>query len=83
MNIKLFFEAIIKVLLGTLIIGLILFIPANTIEYWNGWLLIGLLFVPMFMAGIVMMIKAPELLKKRLNAKEKQGEQKQVVLLVQ
>ncbi len=81
MNIKLFFEAIIKVLLGILIIGLLLFLPAGTINYWNGWLLIGILFVPMFIAGIVMMIKSPELLKKRLNIKEKQGEQKQVVLL--
>ena len=81
MNIKLFFEAIIKVLLGILIIGLLLFLPAGTINYWNGWLLIGILFVPMFIAGIVMMIKAPELLKKRLNIKEKQGEQKLVVLL--
>ena len=81
MNIKLFFEAIMKVLLGILIIGLLLFLPAGTINYWNGWLLIGILFVPMFIAGIVMMIKSPELLKKRLNIKEKQGEQKQVVLL--
>ena len=80
MNIKLFSEAIMKVLLGILIIGLLLFLPAGTINYWNGWLLIGILFVPMFIAGIVMMIKSPELLKKRLNVKEKQGEQKQVVL---
>ena len=80
MNIKLFFEAIIKVLLGILIIGLLLFLPANTINYRNGWILIGLLFIPMFIAGIVMMIKSPELLKKRLNAKEKQDEQKRVIL---
>ena len=80
MNIKLFFEAIIKILLGILIIGLLIFLPAGTIDYWNGWLLMGILFVPMFIAGIVMMIKSPELLKKRLNVKEKQGEQKQVVL---
>ena len=80
MNIKLFSEAIMKVLLGILIIGLLLFLPAGTINYCNGWLLIGILFVPMFIAGIVMMIKSPELLKKRLNVKEKQGEQKQVVL---
>ena len=80
MNIKLFFEAIIKISLGILIIGLLIFLPAGTIDYWNGWLLMGILFVPMFIAGIVMMIKSPELLKKRLNVKEKQGEQKQVVL---
>ena len=81
MNTKLFFEAIIKILLGIIIIGLLIFFPAGTINYWNGWLLMGLLFIPMFIAGIVMMIKFPELLKKRLNLKEKQGKQKQVVLL--
>ena len=81
MNTKLFFEAIIKILLGIIIIGLLIFFPAGTINYWNGWLLMGLLFIPMFIAGIVMMIKSPELLKKRLNLKEKQGKQKQVVLL--
>ena len=80
MDIKLFFEAIIKFTLGFLIISLLLFIPANTLNYWNGWLFIGILFIPMFIAGIVMMIKSPELLKKRLNAKEKENEQKQVVL---
>lgn len=81
MNIKLFFEAIIKFILGVVIIGLLIFLPANTINYWNGWLFMGLLFIPMFIAGIVMMIKSPELLRKRLNAKEKQSEQKQVVKL--
>ena len=70
MNIKLFFEAIIKVILGFLIIALLLFIPANTIDYWNGWLFMGLLFIPMFIAGCVMMIKSPELLRKRLTATE-------------
>ena len=80
MNIKLFFQAIIKFMIGVLIVGLLLFVPANTINYWNGWLFMGLLFVPMFIAGIVMMIKSPDLLKKRLNAKEKENEQKQVLL---
>ena len=79
MNMKLFFQAIIKFVLGVLIIGALLFIPANTIYYWNGWLFMGLLFVPMFIAGIILMLKNPELLKKRLNAKEKENEQKQVV----
>ena len=79
MNIKLFFEAIIKFLLGVLIVGLLLFISANTINYWNGWLFMRLLFIPMFIAGIVMMIKEPNLLKSRLNAKEKESEQKEVV----
>lgn len=81
MKIKLFFQAIIKFIIGVLMIGLLLFIPANTLNYWNGWLFMGLLFIPMFIAGIVMMIKSPELLKKRLNAKEKEKEQKQVILL--
>lgn len=81
MKIKLLFEAIIKFLLGFFIIGLLLFLPANTIFYWNGWLLMGILFVPMFVAGIVMLIKSPELLKKRLNLKEREKEQKQVVVL--
>ena len=80
MNIKLFFQAIIKFILGVLIVGLLLFVPANTINYWNGWLFMGLLFIPMFIAGIVMMIKSPDLLKKRLNAKEKEKEQKEVLL---
>ena len=81
MNIKLFFEALLKFLLGIILIGLLIFIPANTIKYWNGWLFMGLLFIPMFIVGIVMMIKAPDLLKSRLDAKEKEGEQKTVVAL--
>ncbi len=79
MDIKLFFQAIIKFILGVLIIGLLLFVPANTINYWNGWLFMGLLFVPMFISGIILMIKNPELLRKRLNAKEKENEQKLVI----
>lgn len=81
MNIKLFFEAIIKIILGILLIGVLIFLPANTINYWNGWLLMGLLFIPMFIVGIIMMIKSPDLLKKRLKAKEKEEEQKLVILL--
>ncbi len=80
MDIKLFFEAILKFLLGILMVALLLFIPANSIAYWNGWLFIGILFIPMFLAGIILMIKNPELLRKRLNAKEKENEQKQVIL---
>jgi len=81
MNIKLFLEAIIKFILGVTIIGLIIFVPANTINYWNGWLFMMLLFIPMFLAGIFMMVKSPDLLRKRLNAKEKESKQKQVVKL--
>lgn len=79
MDIKLFFQAIIKFIMGVLLIGLLLFIPANTIYYWNAWLFLGLLFVPMFIVGIVLMTKNPELLRKRLNAREKENEQKQVI----
>ncbi len=81
MNIKLFLHAIIKYILGVLIIGSLIFIPANSFEYWNGWLFMGLLFIPMFVAGIVLMFKNPELLKKRLNSKEKEKEQKLVLIL--
>ena len=80
MNIKLFIQAIIKYIFGVLIVGSLLFIPANSFEYWNGWLFMGLLFIPMFVAGIILMIKNPELLRKRLYAKEKESEQKQVIL---
>ena len=80
MNIKLFLESIIKFIMGVLIIGLLIFVPANTLNYWNGWLFMGILFIPMFIAGIVMMIKSPDLLKKRLNAKEKENTQKQVII---
>ena len=80
MNIKLFLQAIIKYVLGVIIIGALLFAPANSFEYWNGWLFMGLLFIPMFIAGVILMIKNPELLRKRLNAKEKENEQKWVLL---
>lgn len=81
MNAKLFTQAIIKYALGVIIVGAIIFLPAGTIEYWNGWLFMGLLFIPMFIAGLILMAKNPELLKKRLNAKEKEAEQKHVVAL--
>lgn len=81
MNIKLFFEALLKFSLGLILIGLLIFIPANTIKYWNGWLFIGLLFIPTLIVSIVMMIKSPNLLRSRLNAKEKESEQKLVVAL--
>lgn len=80
MNKKLFFQAIIKFLMGLLVVCALLFIPAGTINYWNAWVFVGVLFVPMFIAGIVMMFKNPELLKQRLDAKEKESEQKLVIL---
>ncbi len=78
---KLFFQALTKFVLGLLLIGLLLFLPAGTLDFWQAWLFIGVLFVSMFFAGIVLMIRQPELLRKRLDAKEKQGEQKWVVAL--
>ena len=78
---KLFFQAISKFFFGLALIALLLFLPAGTLRYWNAWLLIGILFVPMFFAGIVMMLRNPELLKKRLNAKENEAEQKAVIAL--
>ena len=80
MNSKLFIQAIIKYVFGVLIVGGLLFIPANSFKYWNGLLFMGLLFIPMFIAGLILMIKNPELLKKRLNAKERENEQKWVLL---
>ena len=81
MDKKMFFQAILKFIFGLLTVGILLFVSAGTLSYWNGWLFIGLLFIPMFIAGIILMIKNPELLRKRLNAKEKEIEQKQVILL--
>lgn len=81
MTLKLFFSAIIKFLLGVVLVGALLFLPAGTFSYVNGWVLMGILFVPMFFAGIVMMFKNPNLLKSRLQAKEKQKEQNLVVKL--
>ena len=78
---KLFAQAIGKFLVGLILFGVLLFVPAGTICYPNGWLLIALLFIPMFIAGLVMMVKNPVLLKKRLNAKEEEKEQKAVVVL--
>ena len=78
---KLFVQAISKFVTGLVLIALLLFLPAGTICYWNGWLLIGILFIPMLVAGIVMMLRNPELLEKRLKAKESEGEQKAVIVL--
>ena len=77
---KLFFEALTKFACGLLLVGLLIFLPAGTIAYIDGWLFIGLLFVPMLIAGFVMLAKSPEFLKKRLDAKEKQAAQKCVLV---
>lgn len=81
MTLKLFFSAITKFLLGVVLVGLLIFLPAGSLSFFNGWLLLGILFIPMFFAGIVMMFKNPDLLKSRLNAKEKRQEQSMVVKL--
>ncbi len=80
MRFKLFIEAIVKYILGLLIVGFLLFIP-GTLKYKQGWVLMAILFIPMFIAGIVMMIKNPELLRRRLNNKEKNKEQKVVIII--
>ncbi len=79
MNRQLFYQAISKFLMGLVLVGLLLFIPAGTFHFWNGWLFIAVLFIPMFFAGIFMMFRAPDLLKKRLEVRENQTEQKRVI----
>ena len=81
MTIKLFFSALLKFLLAFILVGLLIFLPAGSFSYYNGWIFMIILFVPMFVAGIVMMFKNPDLLKSRLNAKEKLKEQDLVVKL--
>lgn len=81
MTFKLFISAIIKFLLGVVLVGALIFIPAGTWMFWQGWVLMAALFVPMFIAGIIMMAVNPALLAKRLDAKEKEKEQDTVVKL--
>lgn len=81
MSIKLFSQAIIKFSIGIVTVGLLIFLPAGTLSFTNGWILMGILFIPMFLVGIVMIFKKPELLKKRLDSKEKQKDQSIVVKL--
>lgn len=81
MTMKLFLVAITKFLLGVILVGVLIFLPAGTFSYFNGWLLMGILFVPMFFAGVVLMFKNPTLLKSRLDAKEEAREQSLVVKL--
>ena len=81
MDLKLFTQAIFKFLGGLLIVGLLLFLPAGTFVWRQAWLLLGILFVPMFIAGLIMMKRSPDLLRKRLDAKEEENEQKTVIVL--
>lgn len=81
MDEKLFCQAITKFISGLVMVGVLIFLSAGSFMYWQGWLLIGILFVPMFIAGLMMMKKSPELLRKRLNVKEEETEQKTVIML--
>ena len=81
MDKDLLIKALTKFLLGIIVLGVLLFLPAGSFHYWQGWLLMGILFVPMFVAGIVLFARSPELLRKRLNSKEKEAEQKSVVAI--
>lgn len=81
MSFKLFMNAVIKMIAGVVLTGLLIFLPAGTLMFLQGWILILVLFIPMFIAGIVMMFKCPELLKLRLDAKEKQKEQSFIIKL--
>ena len=78
---RLLLNALTKYIMGLLLVGALLFLPAGTLDYTNGWLFIGLLFVPMLFLGIVLLVKSPELLRKRLDAREKENTQKGVVAL--
>ena len=75
MTIKLFLSAVTKFFIGLVLVGMLIFLPAGSLLYFNGWLLLSVLFVPMFIVGVVMMLKNPKLLKSRLNAKEKEKKQ--------
>ena len=81
MDLKLLANAMTKFALGLLLVAALLFIPAGTVHFWNAWALICALFIPMFIAGLLMFFKAPELLRRRLNAREKQAGQKSVIAL--
>ena len=79
MDKKLLRDGVIKYLAGVILVGMLLFLPAGTLKWTGGWMFMGALFIPMLVMGIVMYIKAPELLRSRLNSREKQGDQKKVV----
>lgn len=81
MTSKLFIQAITKYLLGVILVGVLIFIPAGTLAFAQGWILMGILFIPMFIAGVIMLCKSPDLLRSRLDAKEKQKDQSIVVKL--
>lgn len=77
---KLLIQAIVKYILGVIIVATLLLVPAHSLSYWNAWLFMGLLFIPMFIVGIILMLKNPKLLESRLNNKETEKEQKIVII---
>ena len=81
MKARLLIQAMVKYLSGLLIVGLLLFLPAGTMHYWNAWLLIGALFIPMLFMGAILLVKSPDLLAKRLKSNETEREQKRVIRL--
>ena len=81
MDVKLLLDAVKKTVAGVILIGLLLFLPAGTMQYWNGWLFCAVLFIPVVIMGVVLFLKAPDLLRKRLQEKEEQAEQRSVVAL--
>ena len=80
MNKKLFLKAISRYIMGVILVSILLLVPAGTIYYWNAWLLMGMLFIPMLIVGIILIFKNPMLLESRLDVKEKENEQKQVIV---
>ncbi|MGB4426913.1 MAG: isoprenylcysteine carboxylmethyltransferase family protein, partial [Limnochordia bacterium] len=81
MDIKLVMQATWKFLLGFIMLAALLFVPAGTLDYWNAWLLLAILYVPMLIVGAVLLVRNPELLRKRLKARENEVEQKRVIFL--
>ncbi len=81
MDARLFRSALVKFAVGFVVVATLLFLPAGTLAWWRGWLLMGILFAPMFAAGLVMMAKAPDLLRSRLDAREEEAEQREVVAI--
>ena len=79
MDAKLLLQGLGKYVLGLLLTGLLIFLPAGSLRFWNGWLLMAVLFIPMLLVGLALFVKAPELLRRRLNAKEREREQKDVL----
>ena len=81
MNKSILTQALIKLVSGLILICILIFLPAGSFSFWQGWLFIGILFIPMLIAGVILMRKNPDLLRKRLDAKEKESEQRTVVAM--